>query len=227
MMTPKLHIKDNSLEAIKWIGLALMVGDHVNKYLFSEKWHYLFNAGRAAMPLFVIVLAYNLARPNTRSNGVYGRTMKRLLIVGIVATPAFIALGGLLNGWWPLNIMMTLFVMTGILYLIERDGISSKIAAVFLLLIGGSSVEFWWPAILLGVAVWNYCKQPSFFWIIIGLAAIALLRLINGNYWAFAALPIVALVSYIPFRMPRRKWLFYAFYPAHLILILAVSHIEI
>lgn len=227
MTAPKLHIEDNNLEAIKWIGLTLMLGDHVNKYLFSEKWHYLFNAGRAAMPLFVIVLAYNLARPNTFSNGVYGRTMKRLIIAGIVATPAFIALGGLLNGWWPLNIMMTLFVMTGILYLIERDGISSKIAAVFLLLIGGSSVEFWWPAILLGVSVWNYCKQPSFIWIIIGFSAIGVLRLINGNYWAFAALPIFALVNYIPFRMPRRKWLFYAFYPAHLILILAVSHIVI
>lgn len=225
MIVPRLNIEDNRLEVIKWIGLMLMTGDHINKYLFSEQWHYMFYAGRTVMPLFVIVLAYNLARPDTLTNGVYGRTMKRLFVAGIVSTPAFVALGGLVSGWWPLNIMLTLFVMTAILYMMERGGIASKIAAIVLMVIGGSSVEFWWPAILLGVSVWNYCKRPSVVWIIIGVAAIASLRVINGNYWAFAALPVIALANCVPLRIPRFKWFFYTFYPVHLTLILAVSRI--
>ena len=227
MLIPRLSIEDARLEVIKWIGVALMTGDHINKYLFADQWHVVFNAGRVVMPLFVIVLAYNLARPNTMNKGVYGRTMKRLLIAGLVATPAFIALGGLVSGWWPLNIMMTLFIMTVILYLIEQGSRTSKTAAVILMLVGGSSVEFWWPAIVLGVSVWNYCKKQAVTWVIIGFVALAALRVINGNYWAFAALPIIAIVNYLPVHIPRQKWFFYTFYPVHLTLILAVSRIGI
>jgi TraX protein. len=52
-------------EAIKWIALVLMLGDHVNKYLFNESLPFLYEAGRTVMPMFCVVLAYNLARPDT------------------------------------------------------------------------------------------------------------------------------------------------------------------
>jgi hypothetical protein len=29
------HFSDGTLEALKWLGLILMTGDHVNKYLFN------------------------------------------------------------------------------------------------------------------------------------------------------------------------------------------------
>ncbi|MDK3025103.1 TraX family protein [Cupriavidus taiwanensis] len=31
-----LHVPDGTVEALKWIALALMTGDHVNKYLFVD-----------------------------------------------------------------------------------------------------------------------------------------------------------------------------------------------
>lgn len=102
---PSLRIADGTLEALKWLGLLLMTGDHVNKYLFNETMPLLFDAGRAVMPIFVFGLAFNLARPGTLARGVYQRTMGRLAVFGALATPAFIALGGLLAGWWPLNIL--------------------------------------------------------------------------------------------------------------------------
>jgi hypothetical protein len=42
-----------------------------NKYLFNETLLFLFEAGRVAMPLFVFVLAYNLARPGIYESGPY------------------------------------------------------------------------------------------------------------------------------------------------------------
>ena len=48
-----------------------MTGDYVNKYLFNGTLPRLFNAGRVTLPLFVFVLAYNLARPDTLERGVY------------------------------------------------------------------------------------------------------------------------------------------------------------
>nr|WEG85486.1 trbP [Escherichia coli] len=60
---PAMVIADGTIEALKWLALLAMTGDHVNKYLFNGTLPYLFEAGRLALPLFVFVLAYNLARP--------------------------------------------------------------------------------------------------------------------------------------------------------------------
>jgi len=100
-----LHVPNGTVEALKWLALILMTSDHVNKYLFNGTVPWLFNAGRVTLPLFVFVLAYNLARPDTLERGVYPRTMQRLTLFGVLATPAFIALGGLMAGWWPLSII--------------------------------------------------------------------------------------------------------------------------
>lgn len=83
----------------------------MNKYLFNATIPGLFEAGQLCLPIFVFVLAYNLARPGTLESGAYLRTMKRLAIFGALASVPFIALGGLLAGWWPLNVMFTLLVV--------------------------------------------------------------------------------------------------------------------
>ncbi len=216
MQLPKLLVKDGTIEALKGLALVLMTLDHINKYLFAEKLPFLFEASRLAMPLFVFVLAYNLARPGTRERGGFIRTIKRLALFGTLATPAFIGLGGLVVGWWPLNIMFALLVMTLTLYLIERHTIGSTIAAACVFIVGGSSVEFWWPGITIGTAIWLYCKAPSLSAIMIAIAALAATRVINGNYWALASIPVVVLACFVDVPMPRFQWAFYIFYPLHL-----------
>ncbi|WP_367899677.1 TraX family protein [Xanthomonas oryzae] len=213
---PALRITNGTLEALKWIGLLLMTGDHVNKYLLNDTVPLLFGAGRAVVPVFVFVLAFNLARPGTLARGVYPRTMGRLAVFGALATPAFIALGGLLAGWWPLNILFTLLVLTATLYFFERGGKANIVAACVIALLGGSSVEFWWPAILMGVAVWFYAKRPTATALVVAVLACATLAVINRNFWALAALPVIAASSRMDVRCPRLKWAFYAYYPVHL-----------
>ena len=95
-----LRVSDGAIEALKWIDLVVMTRDHVNKYLFNATLPGLFEAGRLCLPLFVFVLAYNLARPGTLASGAYLRTLKRLAIFGALASAPFMALGGLLAGWW-------------------------------------------------------------------------------------------------------------------------------
>jgi len=223
MRLPSLYLNDGSVEVLKWLGLSLMTFDHINKYLYAEKLHYFFNAGRIVMPLFVFVLAYNLSRPGAKESGAYIRTSKRLAVFGLLATPAFVALGGLLAGWWPLNVMFALMVMVITMYLIEQKTLIGKIAACMTFLGGGMVVEFWWPAIILGLAVWSYCKAPSVFKIVLALIALVSLRLINGNYWALAAIPVIALAGIFNTSIPRSKWVFYTYYPIHLTAIWAVS----
>ncbi|MBD8829017.1 conjugal transfer protein TraX [Pseudomonas sp. CFBP 13602] len=219
MPLPRLAITSGTIEALKWLALVLMMGDHINKYLLNDTEAWLYCAGRLAMPLFMFVLAYNLARPGALERGVYRRTMIRLAIFGALASPAFLALGGLVNGWWPLNILFTLFVLTATLRFLEIRSLPGYLAAAAAFGLGGSLVEFWWPAIAFGIAIWSYTKFPSIAAMVLAAGSCAALGYINGNQWALPSIFIILTASVVDLPCPRVRWFFYGFYPAHLSLI--------
>lgn len=213
---PRLVVSDGSLEALKWLALVLMTVDHVNKFLFNGTNDAAFAAGRVAMPLFVFVLAYNLARPGVLEYGAYLRTMKRLALFGVLAMPAFVIMGGIGAALHPLNIMFALLALTATLNLIDRSTIGSYAAAAAVFLVGGTNVEYWWPALTFGIAVWWYCKRPGVMPLALAFTALAALWFISSNLWAFLAFPCVLVASLFDLRMPRLRWVFYAYYPVHL-----------
>lgn len=220
-----LVVASGTLEAMKWLALVLMTLDHVNKYLFNYTKPTLFALGRLAMPLFVFVLAYNLARPGAFSRGVYWRTAIRLMFYGLLACVPFIALGKVYGGWWPLNIMFTLLVAAIVIGLTEQGGRLQTTAAVAVFVVGGGFVEYWWFAVGLAVACWRYCKRPSVSRFGTVAVFVTALWLINRNPWACAALPLFLLAPYIEIelRMPRLPLLFYTYYPAHLGVLFVLS----
>lgn len=216
---PRIVLGGGTVEALKWLALALMTLDHVNKYLLHDAVPAMFAAGRLALPLFGFVLAYNLARPGTVARGVYPRVLKRLAIAGAIASIPFVALGGLGWGWWPLNIMATLLVAAAVMYLVEKGGKGNCALAVLIFVMGGGIVEFWWPGVALCVAAWHYCKRPSWTALTIWIAAVAALFIINSNLWALAALPLVFAAPRINLDIPRLSRVFYTYYPAHLVVL--------
>lgn len=218
VLLPRLVISDGTIEAMKWTALVLMVLDHVNKYLLHDTVPSLFAIGRAAMPLFGFVLAYNLARPASLANGVYRRVAVRLALGGAVASLPFIGLGGLGWGWWPLNIMATFLVATGTIYCIDRGGYW-RLIAVCIFLVGGACVEFWWPAIALVVAAWSYARSPTWPALGIWIVSTTALYFINGNLWALIALVLIFIAPLVRLNVPRMRSFFYVFYPAHLALL--------
>ena len=135
---PAIVVQDGTIEALKWLGVVLMTLDHINKYFFNETLPGVFELGRLTMPIFGFVLAYNLARPGCLAKGAYGRTMKRMALYGLLATPFYMILGAgqLVFGWFPLNIMAMLFVATASLYLVELGGRRAILAAEVVFLLG-------------------------------------------------------------------------------------------
>lgn len=220
---PRVVISNGTLEALKWLGLVLMTLDHANKYVFAHTLPGAFELGRLAMPIFAFVLAYNLARPGALAAGAYTRTMKRLVLFGVAATPFFIGLGGLLSGWWPLNIMFTLLVAAGVLYLVEKGGFARRAGAAALFLLGGAMVEFWWFALTFAVAAWWYFKTANKLAVAVCTLALAALFVVNKNLWALAAVPLMLAAPLVDLNMPRLRHVFYAFYPAHLAALLFLS----
>ncbi|EPS39793.1 hypothetical protein H072_6394 [Dactylellina haptotyla CBS 200.50] len=200
-----------------------MTGDHINKYLFNEELPILFEAGRIAMPLFTLVLAYNLARPNANASGAYSRMTTRLALFGLISSVPFVGLEILFWGWYPLNIFFTLLVVTLVVRLVEqarsRGSILVGLGALAAFVVGGGLVEFWWPAVTIGLGAWLYFKSGNLLGLGASMASCASLWYINGNFWALAAYPLLILLSRINVQAPRLRWFFYGYYPAHLLAI--------
>jgi hypothetical protein len=221
---PRIELSDGAVEAMKWLGLILMTADHAQKYGLMPTVPGVYEAGRVAFPLFGIVLAYNLARVQSRDPTVHARVLTRLLCCGTIASIPFIALGGLGFGWWPLNCMFTLAVAVGIMYVIESRRPFWKIKVTSVFLLGGALVEFWWPGVALCVGAWLYTKQPTGGALLLWLAGTAGLTLINGNGWACASLVVlVGMASLVTIEIPRASRWFYLYYPAHLAVLLMLG----
>jgi len=210
------QVRVGSLEATKRVAVVLMTIDHINKYVLHESQHWMFATGRSVMPLFVLVLAFNLARPEAARSGAIGRTLVRLVVSALLATPAYCAMGQLPGGWWPLNILWTLAAITSIVWLWDVRTVTHRMAAVAIFATGGAVVEFWWPAIALGLACWWYFRTASWPALACAAAALGSLGLINGNQWALVALPVWLIASRLATPLPRMRAFFYVYYPAHL-----------
>jgi len=216
----RLNVADGTLEALKWLGLVLMTLDHLNKFVFEQRLPLAYEAGRVALPLFAFVLGYNLARPGANA-GASVRSIKRMLVAGLVASPMFV----LLVGWWPLNVLFTLALAAAVIHLLDRGGVGRIAVAGALFVFAGALVEFWWFGVLACLLAWVYCKRPTVGHLIAWTAATAALGVVNGNLWSLAALPLVLLAPHVQLRVPRHQHWFYAYYPVHLAIILAAQAI--
>lgn len=197
------------------IAAFLMTIDHINKYLFNSTIVLFFELGRLAMPIFMFILAYNLAHKATFSKAI----IRRLLICGIITTPVFIKLGGLYYGYYPLNIMFTLLVSVIVMYLIDKN----IYLALLIFAVGGSCVEYWWPAISFSVFIFVYYKYKEKLFFLLAIISLTLLYYINGNLWALMSIPVIAVFSYSNIKVPRLKIFFYIYYFVHLIVILFIK----
>lgn len=215
-----LRVDSGALETLKWLGVAAMTADHVGKYLYRGQLPYAFEIGRLALPLFAFVLMHNLAQPGALRHGVHARVLRRLIPTALVASVPYIGLGEAVGavawGWWPLNILFTLALATGLVTLLERGGLVNTAAAGLLFVAGGAFVEFCWPALALCMGAWSYCRRPGRARLALWIAATATLWIVNRNHWALAALPLIAAVAASPAALPRLRHALYAYYPVHL-----------
>lgn len=210
-----IRIRSGNIELLKLLAAFLMTIDHINKYLFNSTIFLLYEMGRIAMPIFMFILAYNLAHTL-----VFTKVIKRLFICGIITTPIFICLGGLYYGYYPLNIMFTLLVSVIVMYLIDKN----IFLALLIFAVGGSCVEYWWPAISFSVFIFVYYKyKEKLFFLFMAIISLTLLYYINGNLWALMSIPVIAVLSYSNIKVPRLKIFFYIYYFVHLTVILFIK----
>lgn len=191
-----------NLESLKWIGLALMLCDHLAAvFLPGEVWARL--PGRVVFPIFAALMALHLQRGYPPD-----KYLRKLLPFAILAQGGYALAFATPSGLWPLNALFTLAAgaMTlkpggwgfGLLLSLFSE-FPLGAPAIYLLVkgrvlaaglcLGGSLALLGWPPAVAGLSV--------------SLAA---------GVWA--------LVQRAPAgRRALPWWVAYAFYPAHLWLI--------
>ncbi len=217
-----------TLEALKWLAVALMTADHINLQLLHLQYPIMFAMGRVSLPLFVFVLAYNLARPEAKANGAALRVLGRLLPVALISCLPYMELNLETFGWCPLNVLFTLAAGTAIVALIEHPTRLRLIAAVLLYAGSGALVDYGWTGVGLFVCCWHLFRSPSLFWAGCSLIFLLLLGCLNHNQWALMVLPVLGLAFMCRLNLPRVRNALYYYYPLHLaaivVLKIAVFH---
>ncbi|MGQ3890481.1 TraX family protein [Legionella sp. CNM-4043-24] len=209
-----IKISSGTLEALKWLGLLFMTIDHSNRVFYNGSINWAYDVGRLALPLFAFVFSYNYAQVVPFESDFYQKSFSRLLIFGALATPAYILMKHM-TGLVPLNILFTLFAIGACVYFYELNR-RINLESFAIALVAGVFVEYSWPGIILGLAYWRVCRQPNGVTAVAALLATAFLYLVNRNFWAMAALPIMLLAPWVNLSVPRIRYLFWWYYPLHL-----------
>jgi hypothetical protein len=223
MARPDLHrllphqgIASGTLEVLKWLAVALMTVDHVNLYLLGFAYPVMYQMGRLAMPLFALILAYNLARPEAFSGGSALRVMQKLSVFAVLSCLPYMELNLAPFGWRPLNVLFTLAAGTACVMLLERPTLQRQLAAIALFAVAGALVDFGWVGLGIFISGWHFFRSPKLFWAAALIAFMLMMRFYNANDWAMAALPVFWLGFYVHIKFPRWRNALYYYYPLHL-----------
>lgn len=213
----RLHISNGTLEGLKWLALVSMVYDHVMRLLLMGPTIGPATAfGRLAFPLFAFILVYNLARPSVDAR-TYRRLILRLIGFGLLALPASIYLVGVLQ----LNILFSLAAAVALLWLLGQRPLWYVIPVALLFFAGaGTQVEYGWQGLVLALSLAYFVKRGMTLDAIVVLTGgYMALAYSNGSHWGTLSLLFILVASRVTLPVPRNKWFFYVFYPAHLTVI--------
>ncbi|WP_414540174.1 TraX family protein [Stenotrophomonas forensis] len=190
-------------EVLKWLAVVLMTCDHVAKVICGGYVPGLSEAGRVALPLFALVMAYNLAQPGAD----VVKSIRRLGMWGVIAQP----MHALAFGYWlPLNILLTFALCASLVWLADqRRWVGLALAAAILPMF----VDYQWIGAGFVLLAWLAFRRRQYWLLVPAFAAICWF---NGNLWALAAIPLALGLSRLVWPVPRGRWAFYGYYVAHL-----------
>ena len=225
----KVHAPaSQTVRALKFLALALMLSDHVHYVFFDRQLGWLYWLSRLVFPLFALIAAQNLElhRANPK------RYLSRLLLYGLIAQPFYYWSFGFAQ----LNVLFTLAVSVGAWWWLEvtrargLDGVM-RYAPVLLVAVSAVFLEFNWAGVL-AVPIYAALMRRGAWWD--WLAALVLsfgiVRFTEPWIVPMVALALWMLGSRFPANLSQtrkpQRWVqhaAYAFYPLHLAVIALVA----
>lgn len=214
--------------ALKYFGIVAMTIDHIGKAFFSQEL-FLQIIGRVAFPIFAYCLVFGYL--STQSLKSYAL---RLFLIALISQPLYVLAFDYDSDF--LNIFFTLLLALLALELLRRRWY--LLFLIWLLICPLLKIEFGVQGILLVCIFYIFRQNRSFSLVFASLYFTSLIfidmqQILSNSYFheypiwrpspslnmfGILALPLL----YIPMniKLREKKLFFYAFYPAHLLLIL-------
>ena len=209
---------------LKIIAMICMVFDHVGAALFPEaEWMRI--VGRIAMPIFAFCIAEGLSHTSDRF-----RYLARLCIFALISEVPFdLSANGKVLEFTHQNIMFTFAMAVAALIIYDMfapRGKDMEIAMILMLIttmLLSIIIHLDYSFLGLGLVYIFYLRRndKSFFRIL--WAAFMHLLSRNKGVYRFGILGFIPLLFYNGKKGAGLKWLFYAFYPAHMLLIYVIK----
>ncbi|MGM5488364.1 MAG: TraX family protein [Nanobdellota archaeon] len=190
---------------LKLIGIVLMVIDHIasafSASLDPSVYHAMRAMGRMCFPIFAFHLAVGF-----QHTGNLRRYALRLFIAALIAQPIYWLL------WGELNILFTLLLGLGALYLYEKEPITLIPYLLVVFVVDRVLVIDYGVLGILMILMFHVRS-------IMGNAIIIAIKTIFTWYNVFAILGVYLTFWKPPWRIHLPRYFFYVFYPAHLLVI--------
>jgi hypothetical protein len=203
------------IEWLKWLGLGLMLCDHLPRVLSltPNLWYYLL--GRSTMPLFCLALGAGLALRLSP------QVQLRILLAALVSQPLYYLVFGLPLDC--LNVLFTLQAGVAMVHLLAAPGWPRLgLTALSCLFLPFSDFGLQ-GAILVPLCYLICSKQRLAMAVPILVADLLLLNPSLEGFMGILLLPLfVGFALFIPVHIPRIRHLFYWAYPGHIALLWAL-----
>lgn len=202
---------------LKWIAIITMLIDHIGAVLYPTELIFRY-IGRLAFPIFCLLLVEGFC--HTRD--IYQYMVRMAIFALLSEIPYDLAFHGQLLEFGSQNVFFTLFLGIVAMYLLQKTvGWPGKAAEVLLVmwLAYFLRTDYSFEGILLIVTF--YLLRERMWLKLLGGAAWNLLWL--SKIQAYGALAMLPLSLYNGERGKGMKYFFYFFYPAHLLILFAIS----
>lgn len=211
-----LRLASGQLEVLKWIALAAMLLEHVQKFWLRDL-PSLEPVGRLAFPLFAFALCFNLQRGNF--SAVAPRVLSRLVLFGLLAQLGYAPLQSHLVG----NVLFSMACGVAAFWAWRELSASAFVLAALVLAAVAWWCEFWLCGFALVLSLLFCFESPTRLrWLMVGLAlgSVAALSMMP---WALLVVPLVWIVSRVSVNFPRVPHVFYWVYVAQWPLLLVLD----
>lgn len=223
-----------NIDLIKLVAITTMAIDHINTIILEGKYHSLQLIGRVAFPLFIYILVYNYYH-HTRNIGKY---LLRIFFFAVIAQPIYILAFNIPR----LNILFTLGIGLLLIEWFRQSRYHYLVVAILFLVLYASTfygyeqvLDFGFRSLFLIFCLGLYFETRRVLFMLLTLISVYFL---NANTFIPAQAFITtesqlglagygSLIAILPSfilkinlrHLMRFRFLFYAFYPAHLLIL--------
>jgi len=236
-------------DLLKLIAMVTMFVDHVGKMCFSQ--YYIMRIiGRMAFPIYAYCIAVGCVY--TRNHLKY---LSRIVLLGLISQPLYVVAMGHTNSrmyvvsfaedpvgavvnyyvssWMKPSIMLTLVMGILVIWTIREKKLILTLALALFVWHFKAKLDYGWRGVMLITLMYLFIEHwwlslPvvfsfMFWWGTRGTGYELFGVKFSSQMFAIMSLPLIYIPTYSKVRI--NKWVFYLYYPAHLVAVLALDRL--